>query len=223
MKFFLSTLLVFLHVALSFSQPFEGKIIFTIEFPGMKDPQTKAMLPTEAVSYFKSKKSRMEMTMMMGMSNTTISDAESGTSVILMDLMGQKYAVSADPSASEKEAKELESKAKVTVTSETKEIAGYKCKKAIIEFPSEKNSKEMTKMTVWFTNELELDKGYIKGPMSKIDGSVLEFSMNEGPMAMVLSAKEVVKVKVADDKFIVPAGYKKVTQDELKQMMGGGR
>lgn len=223
MKFIFSSILVFLHVAVAFAQPFEGKIVFSIEFPGMDDPQTKAMLPTEAVSYFKNNKSRMEMTMMMGMTNTTISDAEAGTAVVLMDMMGQKYAVSTDKAASEKENKEMESKAKVTVTNETKMIAGYKCKKAIVEFPSEKNPKETSKMTVWFTKDIELSKGYVKGPMSKIDGSVLEFSMNEGPMSMVLSAKEVVKTKVSDDKFIVPAGYKKVTQDELKQMMGGGR
>jgi GLPGLI family protein len=223
MKFIISSLLVFLHVAVAFSQPFEGKITFSIDFPGMQDPQTKAMLPTEAVSYFKNKKSRMEMTMMMGMTNTTISDADAGTAVILMDMMGQKYAVSTDKAATDKESKELESKAKVSVSNETKVIAGYTCKKAIIEFPSEKNPKEMSKMTVWFTKEIDLTKGYVKGPMGKIDGSVLEFSMNEGPMAMVLSAKDVVKVKVADDKFVVPDGYKKVTQDELKQMMGGGR
>jgi GLPGLI family protein len=223
MKFILSALLVLIQSAAILAQPFEGKILFSIEFPGMNDPQTAAMLPKEAVSYFKAKKSRMEMNMMMGMKNVTISDASTGNSVVLMDMMGQKYAIQNKSEDTDKATKELESKAKVEITKETKTIAGYTCKKAILEFPSEKNPKENSKMTVWFTEDIEVDKGYIKGPMSKIKGSILEFSVNEGPMAMILSAKSVVKEKVSDDKFITPEGYKSVTQEELQMMMGGGR
>jgi GLPGLI family protein len=222
MKTYFTLLLMLGSLLNLLAQPFEGKITFSISFPTITDPQTAAMLPKEATAFFKKGKSRMEMNMAMGMKQTTISDAESKKSVTLMDMMGQKYAIVSDmEDDSDKEAKELAEKAKVKISGETKKIAGYNCQKAILTYPDPNQDNKEVSMTLWFTEELEADKGYMSGPMSKIKGAVLEYSIDQGVMSMILSATSVTKETVADQLFVAPPEYKQMTQEELQKMMGG--
>ena len=203
-----------------FAQSFEGKIVFEMSFPDFKDPQMAAMLPKEAVAYFKNNQSRMEMNMMMGMKNATISDGLKKTSVTLMDLMGQKYAIENSGSDEVMQKKMMES-TKVSITSDKKMIAGFLCTKALVEIPNPENEKELIKMDMWFTKDLSINKNYMNGPMEKIDGSVLEFSINQTGMKINLTAKEVLKQPVSDDLFLIPSEYKHMSSADLMKMMGG--
>lgn len=221
-KIILTVSLIIVSVLGVSAQPFEGKIVFSISFPTITDPQTASMLPKEATAYYKKGKSRMEMNMAMGMKQTTISDSETKKTTVLMDMMGQKYAIESDQnSEDEKKAKEMSEKAKVKVTGETKKIAGYTCKKAVLTYTDPEQENKEVEMVLWFTNEIEADKGYMTGPMSKIDGAILEYSIDQGAMSMVLAAKSVNKESVPAQMFEVPAEYKKMTQEELQNMMGG--
>lgn len=219
-KIFLFSLLVFLSTIIQ-AQSFEGKIVFNVTINGIDDPQASAMLPKEATAYFKGTKSRMEMSLMMGMKNVTITDGATNKSTTLMDLMGNKYAIDNSTDKTTEESKKLYESAKVSITNEKKKIAGYTCTKAIVEFPSLTSKGQTEKIEMWFTKELSLNKSYANGPMSKIDGSVLEFNINQGAFVMNLSAKEVLKQNVSDELFIVPSNYKIMTADELKKSLGG--
>ena len=218
-RIFLFACIISLSINL-FAQSFEGKIVFEMSFPDFKDPQMAALLPKEAVAYFKNNQSRMEMNMMMGMKNATISDGLKKTSITLMDLMGQKYAVENNASNDAEQKKAMES-TKVSITAEKKMIAGYMCTKALVEIPNPEKAKELIKMDVWFTKDLSINKNYMNGPIEKIDGSVLEFSLNQSGMNINFSAKEVLKQPVSDDLFLIPTGYKRMSSAELMKMMGG--
>jgi GLPGLI family protein len=204
-----------------FAQSFEGKIVFEISLIGMNDPQMQAMMPKETVAYFKKNKSRMEMNMMMGMKNVTISDGDTKSAVTLMDMMGQKYAITNDGNPVSPEQKKMMEDTKVEVTKETKKIAGYTCSKAIITVPAGGKLKEATSMEIWFTKDLSLNKEFVAGPMGKIDGSALEFSIKQNGLDMKFSARDVLKQPVSDDLFLIPSGYKKMTQEELMKTLGG--
>ena len=218
-RIFLFACIISLSINL-FAQSFEGKIVFEMSFPDFKDPQMAAMLPKEAVAYFKNSQSRMEMNMMMGMKNATISDGLKKTSVTLMDLMGQKYAIENSGSDEVMQKKMMES-TKVSITSDKKMIAGFLCTKALVEIPNPENEKELIKMDMWFTKDLSINKNYMNGPMEKIDGSVLEFSINQTGMKINLTAKEVLKQPVSDDLFLIPSEYKHMSSADLMKMMGG--
>ncbi len=218
-RIFLFACIISLSINL-FAQSFEGKIVFEMSFPDFKDPQMAALLPKEAVAYFKNNQSRMEMNMMMGMKNATISDGLKKTSITLMDLMGQKYAVENNASNDAEQKKAMES-TKVSITADKKMIAGYMCTKALIEIPNPEKAKELIKMDVWFTKDLSINKNYMNGPIEKVDGSVLEFSLNQSGMKINLSAKEILKQPVSDDLFLIPSGYKRMSSAELMKMMGG--
>jgi len=200
------------------AQGFEGKIVFAMDF-GKMDEQTKAMMPTESVAYYKNGNARVEMSMGMGMKNTTITKSEEKKTVILMDMMGQKMAITT--AGETPEGKKMTAETKVTVTSETKMIAGYKCTKAIMEIPTK--DKETQRSEVWFTKELGIPKTQLDGPMSKIDGAILQYSMVQGPITITLTAKEITKQTVDNSMFVVPDGYKVMTMEEFQQSMGGGK
>lgn len=220
MKSIFSLVTLIFFVFTGFAQTFEGKIVYKINVKGNFSPQEKMMLPSEAVVYSKGEKTRMEMSMGFGMNTTTISNSKTGYTVSLMNILGSKYAIEAKDKEADKETEEYIKNTKVEVTNETKIIAGYTCKKAII-YLTDPKSKEVTQLEVWFTKELDVDNVYVNGPFQKIEGAMLEFSLEQQGMNMNFQAQQVSKESVDIKLFEVPDGYKKMTQQELMKMMGG--
>jgi len=214
MKNLLSLIFILFSITNSFSQEFEGKINFNITYAANVDEQIKEAGPKEALMYFSSDRTRIEMQMGMGMKNVTISDLKEKQTIVLMDMMGQKIAMK-----SSIEDEKVDEKTKVEVTSQTKKIAGYSCKKAIITTPESEGGN----VVVWFTNDLVVNKGYLKGAMKKIDGTVLEYTVKQGPMEFTLSADKVERQKVDGKLFTIPEGYKMMDQKDLMKSFGGGQ
>lgn len=194
------------------AKPFEGVITFSMIFDDAAlDPASKSLLANaEMIIYIKNEKSRMDMDLGM-MKNSTISDSKKKTAVALMDIMGQKMAMKVGEEEIEKKE---EKEPKITYLDETKEIAGYKCKKAIITTGESGES-----ITVYYTEEIPVTQynTQIKG----IKGYPLEYETNQSGLKVLISAKSVKKEDVSDSKFLVPDDYKEVTKEELQQMFGG--
>ena len=196
----------------------EGKITFEITINNAEEmsDQMLAMMPSEMVVYFKEGRSRGEMEMMGG-KVITITDGKTGETFSCMDIMGKKQAVKITKEDAEKE-REKSGDYEVKITDETKDIAGYKCKKAIITF--EKDEKEST-AEVWYTNELEASNSE-KYAWKGIDGYMMEFSVDQRAMGMKFTCTEVKKQPVNDDMFKIPDGYTVMTQEEMMKQYGGG-
>jgi GLPGLI family protein len=199
---------------------FSGTIVYNITYPDSKlDAQTMAMMPKTLKMKIKGNMSRTEMSLGMG-TTVVIFDNESKSGVTLMDFMGQKFAMKMTSEDIEKEMKETP-ETTVLNTTETKEIAGYTCKKAIVKM-KEKGSDTETELIVYYTEELASGKSNEMNPLYKdIPGTMLEYSMNENGVNMQLTAVSVEKGKIADSEFETPEGFKVVTQEELKSMFGG--
>jgi GLPGLI family protein len=196
----------------------EGKIVFDITYPGTDlDQNMMAMMPTDATIYVKKDMSRMEMKMGMG-SMVAISDAKSGTTTTLMDMMGQKIAMKITPDDLKKE-KEKSGKPQVQITDETKDIAGYKCRKAIVTTTTD--GKDKYTFNVWFTKDIEA-KNSAKNQIEGIDGFMMEFETKQQGMTIKMTAQSVTPQPVDDSMFVIPDGYKQMTMDDMKKM-GGGR
>jgi hypothetical protein len=199
---------------------FTGTIVYNITYPDSKlDAQTMAMMPKTLKIRIKGNMSRTEMSLGMG-TTVIIFDSEARSGVTLMDMMGQKFAMKMTTEDLEKEMKETP-EATVVNTSETKEIAGYTCKKAIVKM-KEKGSETETELVVYYTEDLASAKMNELNPLYKdIPGTMLEYAVNEKGMNMLLTAISVEKEKISDTEFETPEGYKEVTQSELKSMFGG--
>ena len=201
------------------AKDFKGVITYKITYnmPDM-DPQMASMLPKIMTYYVSGDMAKIEINAPMGKSINII-DGVNKVAYDLMDMMGQKYYIKQSTEEIESEiAKESEPELKFI--DETKEIAGYDCKKVIVTVESE--GKPVT-FTVYYTPEIGSKALNFNTSMFKdIDGMLMEFEMNEGPMQMKFEAISVEKKKLKDSDFEIPEDYKETTRDELMENFGGG-
>ncbi|MBI4931981.1 MAG: DUF4412 domain-containing protein [Bacteroidetes bacterium] len=216
-------------IAFSFTRStsdFEGKVVYSIDFVNSSMPaQAKSMMAgSTATIYIKGTKSRSDMN--MGPQTTTsIYDSKTNTSVMLMEVMGSKYKIKTEPTKKEEKKPEV----KVNVTSETKTIAGYSCKKAEVTVTDSKGTSHAT--NIWFTEEISnhMNSSNENGAQFKdIKGMPLEYEVQaQNGMSMKMTATSVSKETVADSKFEIPSDYKETTmegmQKEMMQKMQGGQ
>jgi hypothetical protein len=199
-------------------KPFEGVITYKITYPDSKFTESQlAMFPKLMTVTVNGQKSKTEMSTGMG-NQTEIIDYKEKTKTALLDMMGQKYAIK---QTAEEISKEMESEpaAKVEVTNETKTIAGYVCKKAIV---TTDQDGEKTVYEVWFTNEIGSKDANFDNPLYKeIDGVLMEFLMKTPQITMKFTVSSVDKKSISAKEFEIPADYKLTTKDELKSKFGG--
>ena len=198
---------------------FEGVIHYTISIPNSTLPEEQiAMFPKASTLSIKGTNTCNESSSAMG-NVVEITNYEKKFTVTLLDMMGKKIAIKKTLDEITKD-NGKGPKPTVQVTNETKEIAGYKCKKAIITL--EKNGNKSS-LEAWYTNELGGKESNFGNPVySDIDGILMEFTLQERSITMKYSVSKVEKKAIADSAFEIPADYKLMTQEELKSMFGGG-
>jgi GLPGLI family protein len=217
-NFFIASVIALLLSCISFAQnPFEGSITYSITFDGLPAQAQAMMGNTDMKVFTKKGNTRTELNMLM-MENITIYDAKTKTANVLMNLMGKKYCIK--QKAEELEKDKEKQKSTITYSDETKKIASYTCKKAIITF----SGSEVT-TTVWYTEEIPnaLNGDESMQDFKNLKGMPMEFEVQqpEQGFTMKMLATKVLKENVDDAKFIVPEGYTETTKEELmKSLMG---
>ncbi len=207
-------LLIFVIVAVNqcFAQMSAGKIEYEISFPNADLPAEQlAMMPSEAVVYFSDQLSRTEMKMGMGVNMVTIHSAKQV--VMLMDIMGKKIAIK-QPADDQTGGKNKKKKADIKITDETKQIAGYTCKKAIV------SGEQIEHMSIWFTDQIQSSNSW-NDELEGLKGTALEFDLKTDQMTMHMMAQAVSNERPGPSLFVVPSDYKEMSQDELKSLFGG--
>jgi len=196
------------------SSDFVGNISYSVTTQGDVDATIAAQLPTEIIMYYNGPKTRIEQKSAMG-SQIIISNIETKEQIVLIDIMGQKYALK---STKEEKGQSEIPKGTVTMSTETKTIAGYNCKKA--DFLQDGKTS-----TIWVTEDIKLNNANWQTPYKDVNGVMLEYTQisgQEGEISMLITAKEVKKGKVKDAMFTVPTGYQEMSITEFRKMMGGG-
>lgn len=217
MKQLLSSILFLFIAVTGFSQPLtEGKVVYEISYPDTSlDALTISMLPTEATLYFKGDKTRMEMKMGLGMNMIAIADNKAMTTTVLMDIMGNKSAMTMTDEDLKKASKK-EDEYEIVTTAETKMIAGLPCKKAVVTL-KDKNS-----FNVWYTDGIKVKNSNWNNQFKNIDGFLMEFRMDQTlGLSMLMTAKSIADVKTTEQLFAIPEGYKTINSDEMMKMYSG--
>lgn len=202
----------------------EGHLRLEITEVGAEDEQMAGMLQMMKGSYsdfyFDKNNSLASMNMMGGMMEiTTLTKTKSGEVTMLFNAMGTKNYV--ESTEDEREKMNEGSLPEITVDydeSDTKEILGYKTKKANI---SIKGQADM-KMTAYVAPEIKLSNKVVQGLESiKLDGFPLAYEINVNGIRLVMTATELDK-KVDSGVFnINTEGYTKTTLEELTKSLGG--
>jgi len=216
----LNLLLLILFTVFSFqtfAKEFKGVITYkiTIEGSGVTD-EMKNMMPKTMTMTIMGNKAKSEMVMSMG-KTISITDGDSKETITLMDMMGQKIAIKSNYDEIKADL-EKSSKVKVEITSETKDILGYVCKKAIVT-----NLEDDSEIYVYYTEELGSSALNFDNPQFKdINGVMMEFEIPNEQFTMKFSAVSVEKKSVSESEFTIPEGYQIKTKEEMQGMFGGG-
>jgi hypothetical protein len=218
-----SAILIFAVLYCSFNtsagKPFEGVITYKITYPDSKFSESQlAMFPKVLTVSVKGSKSRTDL-QMSGMTTVEISDYTDKTSVSLLNMMGQKYAIK--QTTAEIESKNAaEGTTTVEQSNETKVVAGYTCKKVVV---TVNDDGAKSTFEAWYTSELGSKQANFNNPLYKdIDGALLEFLMKNREVTMKFTATSVEKKSLPAKDFEIPSDYTLTTQDELKSKFGGG-
>lgn len=219
MKKIILSAAILLSSLVGMAQIKEGSITYSVTMEGLPPEQAAMMDGTEQITYFKGDKSRVEFSNAF-VSTVAINDGKKTT--VLMDQMGQKMYFEMD--AEEMKKKDEKSPAPtIEYKDETKKIAGYDCKKAIVKTKDEKG--EEVVMTVWYTEQLPMaGQSASRGSntFKGLKGAPLEYEAKQGPFNMKFTATAVSKDPIADSKFVPNTdGYIKKSTEEMKKMGGG--
>lgn len=186
----------------------------------MPNNEEAAMMGSSTIKVsFNEKSSATQVNMMAGMMSMktiTIDKTNLENTVMLMEVMGKKYQVT-DANTDGFTTNEVGSmKDAVSVTydkKDTKVILGYKCYKAVITMTSgEKSNFYITEAIAPQTKT---------GDKVSLAGFPLEIEAGDAESKVILKATEVSKT-LSENTFVVPEGYKKVTQAELQTELGAG-
>jgi len=191
------------------AQVFEGKITFGIDYelPEAMEAQ-RSMLPSEMIVYITKGHVRIEQKTMMGDQNV-ITDTKAKTTVLLMNMMGKKMAITMNDDGKEQPTPTI------VYSKETKTIAGYECKKAI--YTTKDQAGEEQELEVFYTEEIPSEAN---DKLPGLKGYPLEYSINAQGMLMTLAAKSVSKEKVSKKLFEIPEGYEEMSMEDFMKSMG---
>ncbi|TSA23966.1 MAG: DUF4412 domain-containing protein [Bacteroidetes bacterium] len=215
----LAILAAFVIPAFAMPKPFEGVITYKITYPGNKFSESQmAMFPKVMTITIKGERAKSEILTPMG-AQVEITNYTEKSKVGLINMMGQKYAIQ---ESNEEIMEDLKSApvAQVQITGETKTIAGFTCKKAVVTV--EENGSPST-YEVWFNEDFGAPDPNFDNPLYKdIPGVLLEFSMVTPQFMMVFSAISIEKKGISNKEFEIPSDYTTTTKEELQSKMGGG-
>ena len=101
----------------------------------------------------------------------------------------------------------------ITLTKETKDIAGYACKSAdiVVKGDSTWNFK------VFYTEEIKINKSNAHTPFKEIDGVLMEYQLLSNNILMHFTATKVISEEVASEAVELGDGYEMVSPDVLKE------
>ncbi|RMG83289.1 MAG: DUF4412 domain-containing protein, partial [Bacteroidetes bacterium] len=178
---------------------------------------------TQMNLFFTDAKQKVDVAIMGGMMRfqTIIDNQSADNNAVLMDMMGKKIQVAGlnGEGANQNPMMNLGAageKLNYTVhKKDKKKIAGYKCRKAVASLP------QGMALKVYYTKKIQPKNSYMQQAMGGLDGFPLEFTIDTGSgVAVTFTAKEVAP-KVDASTFAIPAGYEKMSLEQLQEELGG--
>lgn len=192
----------------------EGMIEYDITYPGaQQDDLMAGLMPSEMKLHFKDNKTYGELSAGMGMFCTAlVSNPDKKLLTQTVKVMNKKFMHTADNKAVDQLIDE-QPKMKIDFVNETKKIAGYTCKKAIITMADTKE-----KFEVFYTRDIKIKNPNWFLPFREIDGVLMEYKLKRYNVEMKFTAKTVSNVSIDDKIFEPPTDYKSISQKEMDEM-----
>ena len=189
----------------------EGTISYDIVINTGSDKTHAADFLDGATStiYIKGSKSRTEMVSSLGTQATLIDQGQKSVSII-KEYGPQKYVIQMTP-ANWKEANKKYDDVQFSYTSETKNIIGYKCNKAIGKLA------DGSSFVVWYTNDLIPEYKDFQYVNRTLPGLAMEYESIVGNLKVTYTVSKINFSPVPASKFDVPkTGFRVLSYEESK-------
>lgn len=220
----LSAVLFIMHSPFAQKTLEKGKVIMEITDVSSNDEQVamamEMMKGGKTEINFNNDMNSSKSEMMGGMMEIyTLTNNKTGVSDMLMNMMGQKMWISSTIEDMKKE----NSKTLSTLTvspdlNDKKVVLGYNCYAVNV---NSSDNPDM-KLKCYVTKDVKTSANIIQGYQGlNLEGFPMEFMVTNAMMSITVKAKEV-SDKTDDSTFVLKTdGYKKMTSEEFKKMMGG--
>lgn len=194
----------------------EGVVEYEITYlEDEKDNPLISLLPTSMSFKFKDNNSVQKIEGWIGIfSMAGIHNVKDGTNSALLKIMNEKYCYQSGFDG-EPFGFDRMPDMKIELVDETKEIAGFQCKKAQISFENPK----IEGFEVYYFEKVDLKDPNPNNPFKKIPGVVMEYRMSFQKIPMALKAVKVEEVPVSDEEFDIPDGYEMVSRDKIQEVI----
>lgn len=195
----------------------EGKIIYdvAVDLPASQQQVADMFKGSTLTMSIKNYMTRTDMHTSM-ISNSTILDTKNHTAVTLMEAGDNKYLVRLTKDELDKQTARFNG-VSFTPQTGTKTIAGFACKQAVGKLS------DGSTFSVYYTPDLMPENADYSKQFNGLKGLPLQFEMTaHNGLKMTLTANNVDLSPVPASVFDVPSsGYRELTPDEVRQMMGG--
>lgn len=191
----------------------EGVITYNLVYlDDEKDKPIISLLPDEMVFTYKDNNIIQRVDGWMGIfSMIGIIEPETKTKYALLKIMNEKYIYKVTEDGSGFGYNLMEGKT-IEYTDITKEIAGFKCKNAIVKF-------EDLEFDVFYTEDIIIENANWNNPFSEIKGVLLEYQISMFDINTKITATKVENIEVDPEIFNVPEGYKSVPKEEMEEVI----
>lgn len=191
----------------------DAKISYKVEMPP-EQLQMEAMFAGSSMTqYIRGNLSRVDMNFNV-VNYIYLINTQKEDVITLMDNHGDKYLIRTDKKTYEADVQKF---AAITFSDqqETREIAGYKCRKAIGTMP------DGATFEVFYTTAIIPENPYYNRRFQNLKGIPLEYEIvTKSGSKMRAIATTVDLSPVPASIFEVPRGYREITADELKKIRG---
>ena len=99
-------------------------------------------------------------------------------------------------------------------TGESRMIAGLKCKRAIVSFPSSNE-----RYDIYYTQEFDLRNPNLNNPYKKIDGVLMQFELQLFHLRMEFIAENFNSQPIRQSKSTLPRSSTEITRDQMAQLL----
>lgn len=216
---------MFLTVNMFAQKPFAGRILFETTAEGTTNPAIAAELAESTMEYIVMG-NNFRMNMNQGIDLITIANGNNKTYTVIFGIPGYgNYYI--QRTAEDLQKKQSTIKTDYQYTEESREIAGYNCKKVIVK-TTDLETDEEDSSVIWVTTELGLgddinfyDHPGLKGYPLRTE---VKTELDGEDVTLCITATKVTPdKKIKPTMFLLPSDAKSIKEapDELKQMLGG--
>ena len=190
----------------------DAKIVYKMDLPAEQLQLDAKLQGSTLIQYIKGAYSRIDINFNI-VHYTYLLNSKEETLTTLIDEHGNKYLIKADKQQYLKDLQQYEG-VKFTDQPGTKEIAGYKCKRAIGTMPDGQT------FEVYYTTDLIPENRQYNRRFVNLKGMPLEFEiLAKNNTKMRVTAVKVELYPIPASYFDVPkSGYKVVSQQEIQNM-----